>query len=106
MVTESSIKIAEADETSHLLERLWRGPFDDALEFGRIHLDLSIVDNETKKFDSRSEESALFRFYKQIVVIENFENDQDLLNHVSHVARVCDEYVIDIDYKPSLLSEF
>ena len=51
VVDESAIKVAEAKEGLDLFDfgRTW--PFSNALDFGGIHADVSIVNNNAKVFN-------------------------------------------------------
>ena len=71
---ESAIKVAKAKEGLDLFDfgRSW--PFSNALNFGGIHADVSIVNNNPKVFNGSLIKRAFLRFEIKVVLGETTEN--------------------------------
>ena len=71
---ESTVKVAKAKEGLDLLDfgRTW--PFSNALDFGGIHADISIVNNNAKVFNGSLIKRAFLGFEIEVVLGETAEN--------------------------------
>jgi hypothetical protein len=74
IVDESSVKVAKSKEGLDLLDfgRSW--PFSNALDFGGIHVDVSVVNNNAKVFNRSLIKGAFLRFEIEVVLGETAEN--------------------------------
>jgi hypothetical protein len=68
IVDEAMVKVAKAKEGLNLLDlgRTW--PFSNALDFGGIHADVSIVNNNAKVFNGSLIKRAFLGFEIEVVL--------------------------------------
>ena len=74
IMNESTVKVVKAKEGLNFLDfgRTW--PFSNALDFGRIHADVSIVNNYAQVFNGSLIERAFLQFEIKVVLGETTEN--------------------------------
>ena len=74
IVDESTVKVAKAKEGLNFLDfgRTW--PFSNALDFGGIHADVSIVNYNTKAFNGSLIKRAFLRLEIEVILGEAAEN--------------------------------
>jgi hypothetical protein len=74
IVDESTVKVAKAKEGLDLLDfgRSW--PFSNASDFGGIHADVPIVNNNAKVFNGVLIKRAFLRLEIEVVLGETVEN--------------------------------
>jgi hypothetical protein len=74
VVDESAVKVAKPKEGLDLFDfsRTW--PFSNALDFGRIHADVSIVNNHAQIFNRSLIKRAFLRFEIKVILGEMTEN--------------------------------
>jgi hypothetical protein len=73
-VDESSVKVAKAKKGLNLLDfgRTW--PFSNALDFGGVHADISIVNNNAQVFNGSLIKRTFLGFEIEVVLGETAEN--------------------------------
>ena len=93
---EAAVKVAEAEESLKLFEFLWCWPFCNAGDFDRVHLDLSLEDDDARVLNEELVEGAFFGFEMEIIFGEAGEDVMGELVEGGEIV-VEDEDVVEVD---------
>jgi hypothetical protein len=102
MRDEDSVKVAEAEEASHIFYGGWDRPFGDAFDFSWVHFHLSLTNDDAKVFNFLNVGVALLWFEVEVVFLKFLQNLVYTSGVLFFVVFGCDDDVVHVDFDPSL----
>jgi hypothetical protein len=76
---EPAVEVTETQESLDLFHHTWCGPISDSSEFGRVHPDLAIGNDDTQVFDRGLCKDTFFWFEVKII---SFQPGQDFMREL------------------------
>ena len=104
VLDEAVVEVAKAEKHLELFKFLGCGPFCNAGDFYRVHLDLTLGDDDTKILNGELVEGAFFEFEVEVVFGEAGKDVVGKFVKESEVV-VEDENVVEVDNEVILVDE-